>query len=447
MTNSVHYHTIGANRQKPRLWMEGEKLRRAGFVRGARYTTEFRDNTLVLTLDESGTHIVSGRTKNNIDLPIIDINPARDDQPFTAGTRVRVLFKKGSIAIALHHEDLARKSRETAFLGNLAAGTLREASMFTGGGVSTHAIHTALRDHGAPANLCWVVDADESYLDVAARNTHAITDNTVMLVGRAEEIEPAFFTNVDILSFSMPCSSFSRAGKAKHQQDPEEHEGAAALFGTLSAIRATNAAVLISENVVEAKDAPVYVLLKTELKRLGYVIFERVMDSRDTGSVENRRRWWFVALSEGIAAGFDFSLIHPAALEDKPCIADLLDSDVPEDDWFFADGLNAKAIRDAENGKSFKRQLLSGAETACGTIGRFYTKRRSTEPFLVRADGKERLFSPNEHARMKSAPPHLVANTGKTRAHEILGQSVDWRQAYLVMMNVLRHFGKTPTFA
>lgn len=447
MTQSIHYHIVGANKQKPRLWMEGEKLTRAGFVRGARYDIELSNGLVTLVLNEQGSHQVSGKDKHNRSIPIIDINPARDDRDFETGTRVRVLFNVGKITIAVHHEEQARKNRETSFLSRLKDGGLTEASMFTGGGVSTHAIHTAFCDHATPSELAWVVDADEQYLDVAARNTRVITDKTVMIVGRAEEIEPHFFKPVNIFSFSMPCSTYSKAGKAKHQKTSEEHEGAAALFGTLAAIKGSNAAVLISENVVEAKEAPAYVLLKAELARLGYVVFERVMDSRDTGTLENRKRYWFVALSKGIADGFDFSLIHQAAQQPKPQINDILDDVTPEEDWFFADNLNEKAIRDAENGKSFKRQILTGEETSCGTIGRFYAKRRSTEPFLRRADGKERIFSPTEHARVKSVPEHLVANVGKTRAHEILGQSVDWRQAYVVAANILQHFGKTPVAA
>ena len=88
-------------------------------------------------------------------------------------------------------------------------------------------------------------------------------------------------------------------------------------------------------------------------------------------------------------------------------------------------------MRDSQAGKGFaKRQLLTGDETKVGTIGRHYAKRRSTEPFIVRDDGKERLLTPTEHARVKSIPERLIAGNGMTIAHQILGQSVDFLQPY-----------------
>ena len=437
----VAYQTVGANRDKPRLWMEGSKLESAGFAKGACYQARTEGDTLILTLDPQGPYRVSGKIKDGAERALIDLRPDTKGLALPVGARVRVLFQQGTIRIRVHHEANAQQDRERIFRERLGTGTLLEASMFTGGAISTHAIHTALAHFGQKADLAWVVDADPGYLDVAARGGHCITDHTMMLVGRAEEIEPVFYSKVDILSFSMPCSTFSKAGKAKHGQRPEEHEGATALFGTMAAIRAANPAVLISENVVEAQHAPAYVLLKAELARLGYVVFERVMDARDTGSVEQRSRYWFVALSAGIAEGFDFTLVHKAALAPTPTIAELLDppDSVPEDAWFDPAYFEEKAVADAAAGKGFRRQVLTGAERACGTIGRFYAKRRGTEPFLRRADGMERLFTPREHARMKSVPVELIAAAGATRAHEILGQSVDWRQAYIAMGAVLSH--------
>ena len=59
---------------------------------------------------------------------------------------------------------------------------------------------------------------------------------------------------------------------------------------------------------------------------------------------------------------------------------------------------------------------------------------------MQREDGKERLLTPKEHARVKSAPDALVENLGPTLAHEILGQSIDYRQAWIAMAAVMSHF-------
>jgi DNA (cytosine-5)-methyltransferase 1 len=438
--HQVSYQTIGTNKTRPRLWIEGVKLGAAGFTKGARYTLSFEDGTMILELDPDGSRKVSGKTRHGRDIPIMDIALKELDDHFGTDARVRVVFTQNRITVSLHHETAAQNNRETRFCRALDAGTLTEASMFTGGGISTHAIHSAIEDAGHKARLAWVVDAELKYLQAGYAGNYAITDETTALIGRAEEIETTYFKPVDILSFSMPCSGFSKAGKAKHGHNPEAHEGASALFGTMNAIRASNPAVLISENVIEAQNSPSYILLKSELTRLGYDIFDRVMTSADTGSIEERKRYWFVALSRGLSADFSFDMIHPEALKDKACLADIFDADVPESAWSDHQYLKDKAVRDAADGKGFSRQLLSGEETSCGTIGRFYNKRRSTEPFITREDGKERLLTRTEHARVKSVPEEIVADLAPTVAHEILGQSIDYRQAYIAMAAVMAHF-------
>ena len=438
--HQVSYQTVGSNRDKARLWIEGAKISTAGFVPGSLYDRFVEGDDIVLRLSPAGSRKVSKKTRHGREIPVIDLTIADDAAGLEVGTRVRVLFTFGEVRISLHHEEKARVAREREFSANLAVGEVTEASMFTGGGISTHAIHTAISDCASGSRLAWVVDADLGYLQSAYANNYAITDETVALIGRAEEVETRFYRKVDILSFSMPCSGFSPAGKAKHGKNPEEHEGAAALFGTMNAIRASNPAVMISENVVGAQKSAAYVLLRAEIERLGYVIFERVMSASDTGSIEKRKRYWFVAISSGLAEGFDFSLIHDGAMAEPTRIRDILDTLVPETSWRDASYLKDKAERDAAAGKGFTRQVLDLDATNFGTIGRHYNKGRSTEPRLAREDGKERLLTPAEHARAKSVPEGLVAGVSSTTAHEILGQSVDWRQAYVAMACIMAHF-------
>lgn len=440
MTHQVSYQTVGANRDKPRLWIEGVKIGAAGFAPGARYDVVREGDEIALRLSENGARKVSRKVRHGREIPIVDLILSDDAAGLAVGTRVRVLFTDGLIKISLHHEEKARVVRERKFRANMAAGEITEASMFTGGGISTHAIHAAIKSYGVGSKLAWVVDADLGYLQAAYANNYAIDDDTVALIGRAEEVETQFYKKVDILSFSMPCSGFSPAGKAKHGKNPEEHEGAAALFGTLNAIRSANPTVLVSENVVGAQKSAAYVLLRAEIERLGYVIFERVMSAADTGSMEKRKRYWFVAISAGLADGFDFSLIHEGAIAAPKRVRDILDEIVPETSWRDASYLKGKAERDAAAGKGFTRQVLDLDATNFGTIGRHYNKGRSTEPRLDREDGKERLLTPTEHARAKSVPEELVAGVSSTTAHEILGQSVDYRQAYVAMSCVMAHF-------
>jgi DNA (cytosine-5)-methyltransferase 1 len=360
------------------------------------------------------------------------------DSVFNAGDRLRVTFTQGQISIQQHHETTSQESREERFQERADSGTLLKASMFTGGGISTDAIAQAIAQSGLDSRMAWVCECEQKYIESAGENCLAIDDDTAFLVGMAEEIEPHLYSEVDVLSFSMPCAGFSKAGKSKHKQSSENHSGTA-LFGVINAIKASNPSVIISENVTEAMDSPIYQLLTSELRRTGYKVFEQILDQRHTASIENRARYWMVAVSEGIAPE---SLELPQVIQDQPTIASILESE-PNEQWSANAYLHEKAERDLAAGKGFKRQLITGSETTCGTIGRYYAKKRSTEPFIVNSEGLERLFTPIEHARVKSVPEHLIEGISKTTAHEILGQSVDYRQPLKLALNLFQTMNRT----
>lgn len=422
---ALHLTRAKQHGRKRRIWLAGAAVARAGLQQGDRYTVQYLPSrsTILITADAAGDRVVSGKQQ-----PIIDLQNQQVEDMFTEGQRVQASFSDGCIIIEPHHEDTSRAKREQQFLQRAAAGQLEHASMFTGGGVSTEAIHDAI----GSGRTAWIAELEHKYIESAAQNCMAIDDDTVLLEGAVEEIPGRCYTNVDVLSFSMPCTAHSKAGKAKHGRDSIEY-GGTTVFAVAKAIQRSNPAIVVSENVPDAQGTAVYELLKCELERLGYVVFEQVLDSRHTDSIEQRARYWIVAFSKGIApASFQLPEVKASGRQ----LRDVLVK-APAASWSKQDGLNAKAKRDAAAGKGFKRQLLTGSETRCGTIGRGYNKRRSTEPFLTRADGKERLLTLEEHAAVKSAPAHLVANLSATCGHEILGQSVDYRQPLTLMRAAL----------
>ena len=426
MSIQTTYTAAKETKRGTRIWIEGQKLGLSGFTPDALYTVLYDGiaKRITLSLDSvTGSKRVTKSTRNGKDRPIIDLQSKMVDSVFSGGDRLRVTFNHGQIIISQHHEVTSQEQREDRFQERSDSGTLLKASMFTGGGISTDAITQAISQSGLNSRMSWVCEMEVKYIESAGQNCMSIDDDTAFLVGMAEEIEPHLYSEVDVLSFSMPCAGFSKAGKSKHKQTSENHSGTA-LFGVINAIKASNPSVIISENVTEALDSPIYQLLTSELRRTGYKVFEQILDQRHTASIENRARYWMVAVSEGIAPE---SLELPQVIQDQPTIASILEAN-PSEKWSTNDYLHAKAERDLAAGKGFKRQLITGAETTCGTIGRYYAKKRSTEPFVVNSEGLERLFTPIEHARVKSVPEHLIQGISKTTAHEILGQSVDYRQ-------------------
>ncbi|MCU7879567.1 MAG: hypothetical protein KZQ66_04965 [Candidatus Thiodiazotropha sp. (ex Lucinoma aequizonata)] len=107
-------------------------------------------------------------------------------------------------------------------------------------------------------------------------------------------------------------------------------------------------------------------------------------------------------------------------------MADILEP-IADDDprWRNFDYLKTKAVSDKAKGNNFKHQLVTGEESIVVTLGAGYSKVRATEPHLVNSrTGKQRLFTPTEHAKLKTIPVFLVAGFADSVAHEVLGQSV-----------------------
>ena len=82
-------YTIGRNKGKTRLWLEGAILQAAGFKPGMRYHVDQTNaglGGLVLTLHPEGARKVSGKG----DKPIIDIMSQKELAHFEPGDKVTV---------------------------------------------------------------------------------------------------------------------------------------------------------------------------------------------------------------------------------------------------------------------------------------------------------------------------------------------------------------------
>ena len=100
--------------------------------------------------------------------------------------------------------------------------------------------------------------------------------------------------------------------------------------------------------------------------------------------------------------------------------------EIPDDSnrWKDFTYLAEKEKRDLAAGKGFRRQLVDESSIKLGCIGTFYAKCRSTEPFVLHSNGKQRLLTPSEHAKVKTIDASLVSDASDTIAHQILGQSI-----------------------
>lgn len=436
--NQVAYSKITEHRGNKRIWLEGLRLNECGFEKGITYSTDIdQDNkTITLLVDPEGNKRVSGRKRKGQETytPIIDLCNTAITEFVEGTTRIRATFSESQIVITIHHEDIAKADREARTLNNLKSGKLTEGALCAGAAIASASLHQGLTDNNIESSIEWIVDAESKYLQVAIDNNPAITDDTQIFNATLEEMEPELLCSVDVLQVSLPCTGHSKAGKSKNKISiAEQHPtDATAVIGLLNIIKTVNPSIIVSENVPEAATSGSYALVIGRLKQLGYTIHSKVMSEIDAGSLEARKRWWFVAISNGLK-GFSFDDINPLK-KVYSCLGQIMEP-VPFDDksWAANQYLKDKAVKDKAAGKGFARQIVSAVTKSVGTIGRHYNKRRSTEPFIAHPDGvKERLLTPVEHARVKGIPEVFCNNLPATTAHECLGQSVLWSHPLVI---------------
>lgn len=419
------------HRNVKRTFIEGQVLARNKFVKGARYDREITSAGVKMTLSETGKLVVAGKSPRGCKhvKPVIDVSNKEYAEYTHSVEQVYVSVQEGVITISIHPSEQRKAEREQAFIRASSNGQLTEGTLCVGIGMSTLALHNGLQAHGFKLRTDWVVDRESAYLDVAIRNNPAITPRTRIINSPLELVEVNTYTPVNICQFSLPCTGHSKSGKTKNaiklaEQHPTDATG---VFGLMKALETINAGVYLSENVTEAQDSATYTLIKSTLQALSYNIYETTLDSEQSGSLEERKRYWFIAVSSGLA--LDTNVAIPSYPRAHANLGEIMEQ-VDDDDAMWAENLylKEKALRDAADGKGFARQLVNASTTKLGVINRHYAKKQSTPPMIAREDGMERLLTPIEHAKAKQCDASLVADTTATTSHQGLGQGIDMKQ-------------------
>ncbi|MCL2837621.1 MAG: DNA cytosine methyltransferase [Oscillospiraceae bacterium] len=145
-------------------------------------------------------------------------------------------------------------------------------------------------------------------------------------LGDIRYIEADKLPKVDVIFASPPCQSFSVAGKQSGMSD----ERGKLFLDTLRIIEQTKPKVCLIENVkgltfkkFEAELA--YIL--SYLDGLSYNVYTQILDAKDYGIPQSRKRVFFVCIRKDLDSGtFEFPAPQPLEF----FLADLLEADVDE---------------------------------------------------------------------------------------------------------------------
>jgi len=277
------------------------------------------------------------------------------------------------------------------------------------------------------SKLAFANELEPHYLEASLTNNPTWAKDSIAVQGPMQDVEWGLLPKVDVLIAGLPCTGASLAGRAKNKNHfAEEHDGAGALFVSfLAAMSALNPSIAVVENVPIYSASPSMMVIRSVLQHLEYDIHETVLGGREFGALEDRKRMVMVAVSRGLPP-IDLAAL-PKTGAPAYTLGDVMEPVALDDErWKPYEYLNVKAERDAAKGHNFKRQFVTADSESVGVIGRACWKARSTEPFVPHpsGDGRSRILTPVEHARVKTIPEGLIDGLSSTTAHEILGQSV-----------------------
>lgn len=431
---------IKQNRSAPRIYLDNAQAARAGFAPGDTYEIRQEDGRrLSLIAHKDGSRTVTGRVNPKTgqkSIPVIDINSHKILSLFEGMDAVRMIVRPGAIIFLPLASEIAKEERMNRLAEKVAKHQpLLAGSLTHGVGILAHAIHTGLNRAGVKADLAFANEIREDLIDHARVHNPSWSVNTMGLAAPMQELVQdqwlmSKLPKLEILDMSLPCSGASKAGASKlglSKMEDHEHVGHLA-FAALVIISHVQPAILVLENVVSYSNSGSAQILRKQLRDMGYNIHETQVSGKDFGCIEDRVRWCMVATTEGIE--FSFDNIVPAITQVTK-IKDIVDESIGPDDpsWSRNEGLKAKEQRDIAAGKGFRLPIVNLEDTHVPTIRAGYQKRGSCDVQLAHPTDPDlsRLFTGDEHARLKGNSLELLGETSDAFKHRTLGQAVQER--------------------
>lgn len=235
--------------------------------------------------------------------------------------------------------------------------------------------------------------------------------------------------SAEIVMGGFPCQSFSTVNPTK-SPDAKETQ----LFWQLaSAIEQVRPPVFIAENVqgfYRLENGKYFKLAIGEFERLGYKVFDALLDASDYGVPQKRKRLVMVGVTK--ESGKSFIFPKPTHHEEengkktKVALATVIDSLVPDDPKYY---FSERAVAGVKKAKpNMKRALAQDLNSQCLTITSHLAKvsLNSRDPVLLVDRDKElyRRLTPREAARIQSFPDKFVFAGTEADAYRQIGNAV-----------------------
>lgn len=138
-----------------------------------------------------------------------------------------------------------------------------------------------------------------SEIDVFAKQTYKINFNDPDDHDLGDVTKITKLPKIDLLMGGVPCQSWSIAGKKLGFEDPRGK----LWFDTIQMVKISKPKVFIFENVkglADPRNSSNLNLIKSEFEKLGYILFNKVLNTFDFGLPQNRSRIFIVGFRKDL---------------------------------------------------------------------------------------------------------------------------------------------------
>ena len=262
-------------------------------------------------------------------------------------------------------------------------------------------------------------------------------DDEINIAGDITEVNENDIPEHDILLAGFPCQAFSLAGQKKGFEDAR----GTLFFDVARIIKRHNPKVVFCENVknlVNHDRGRTFKVIKEILEDLGYVVFYKILNSKDFGVPQNRERIYIVAFQKDIAPKtFEF----PEKIDDTKVIKDIVEEHEVSPKYYlstaYLESLKKHKERHASKGNGFGYEIRNTDSVAgaivCGGMGRernlIIDNRLTNFTPVTHIKGEinrefVRKMTPREWARLQGFPNDFKFVVADTHLYKQFGNSV-----------------------
>jgi len=276
--------------------------------------------------------------------------------------------------------------------------------------------------HKNPLKTVYAMDFDKPICDIYNANFGIECQHKDINLVSADEIP-----DHDILTGGFPCQSFSVIAQNPKRLGYDDDKKGKLFFEMCRILKEKKPAVFVAENVkglLSANKGEAFPLVIQEFENAGYHVKYKVLNASHYGVPQKRERVFIVGFRDKQA--YDaFEFPEPVTLDKPRIIKEIIDPEHTIEDKNYFSERAVEGMKTTKHAKTMNKGRAQDVNLPSNTVGAHLAKvsLNSTDPVLC-IDGRYRMFTPREVARIQSFPESFILPGSRTTNYKALGNAV-----------------------